>query len=428
MSGSITSSVCALCRRPLPPDDTAGSATRLCDNCRKLVDNIRPATTRPTVTPAGNATPHQAEHLSDVNPSPQQPSNLGFETAQLNPQPSPNPSIPAGPAEPAWAEAPAPESQASPVWAASPRQEAPAKPTRPDPGRSDSGSRPQSAPNHPLPQQPTQNGRGYTPRREPPASPSWSDVVMVPSGADSREAPFQSTTEESAYHQNWPIMVEEGPAKKRGRGILILVLLVVAGLSAVVGFVVFKDRFFGPRGGPATGAVAGSPNRAPVAQDPKLPEPRNAQATASPAENARPASAQSPEPARPPAASGDAGKPQPTAQASQPPQTTTPATAVTAQTTQAQGGSAQASGAKMTSLQAASFPSESSAKQFQDKLVKAGLPAYVVAADIPHRGRWFRVRAGRFASQEEAHKAAESFRKQAAAAGINLQLVPCDYQ
>jgi len=82
----------------------------------------------------------------------------------------------------------------------------------------------------------------------------------------------------------------------------------------------------------------------------------------------------------------------------------------------------------MTSLQAASFPSESSAKQFQDKLVKAGLPAYVVAADIPHRGRWFRVRAGRFASQEEAHKAAESFRKQAAAAGINLQLVPCDYQ
>src|SRR5215467_3815443 len=141
MSGSITSSVCALCRRPLPPDDTAGSATRLCDNCRKLVDNIRPATTRPTVTPAGNATPHQAEHLSDVHPPPQQPSNLGFETAQLNPQPSPNPSIPAGPAEPAWAEAPAQESPASPAWTPSPRQELPAKPTRPDPGRPDSGNR-----------------------------------------------------------------------------------------------------------------------------------------------------------------------------------------------------------------------------------------------------------------------------------------------
>jgi cell division septation protein DedD len=95
----------------------------------------------------------------------------------------------------------------------------------------------------------------------------------------------------------------------------------------------------------------------------------------------------------------------------------------TTQTAQA----AQAGGAKVT-LQAASFPTEGSAKQFQDRLVQAGLPAYVVAADIPHRGKWYRVRAGKFASQDEARQAAASWRKQMAAAGINSQLVPCEYQ
>jgi cell division protein FtsN len=225
-------------------------------------------------------------------------------------------------------------------------------------------------------------------------------------------------------------MVDEAPAKKRGKGVFILILLVVAGLSAVVGFIVFKDRFFGPRAGSSAGPAAVTPNRAPAAQDNKPPDPRNAQTSSSVAQNAKPAgapSAQSPEMTKPSASSGapsgDSGKP--TTQASQPPQTNPPVTATPAQ---ASGGAGQAPGAKTISLQAASFPSEASAKQYQDKLVKAGLPAYVVAADIPHRGRWYRVRAGKFGNQEEAHQAAESFRKQAAAAGINLQLVPCDYQ
>src|SRR5215471_5078957 len=421
MSGSITSSVCALCRRPLPPDDTAGSATRLCDNCRKMVDNIRPAATRPVASGAVNTPAQEAEHVSEAHTSPQT-SNSGFDNAQPGPQPAATFAIPASPANPepaspAWADTPTQDSSAPPVCAGAPRQASPAKPTRPELGRTEPGR-----PDTPQQQPTINNGRGYSPRREPPANTAWSDVVMVPSGADSREAPFQSSAEESAYHQNWPIMVEESPAKKRGKGIFILVLLAVAGLSAVVGFVVFKDRFFGPRAGTGAGPAAGSPNRPAIAQDPKPTDPRSAQATASPA------SAQSPDSAKPPGGPGAApvevAKPQPSPLASQPQQTSSP---VTASTQPASGGAGQSSGAKMT-LQAASFPSENSARQFQDKLVKAGLPAYVVAADIPHRGRWYRVRAGKFASQEEAHQAAESFRKQAAAAGITLQLVPCDYQ
>ncbi|HVF91611.1 MAG TPA: SPOR domain-containing protein, partial [Blastocatellia bacterium] len=52
------------------------------------------------------------------------------------------------------------------------------------------------------------------------------------------------------------------------------------------------------------------------------------------------------------------------------------------------------------SLQAAAFPDEAAARQFSDYLVRASIPARVVAADLGKRGRWFRVRAGRFASAE----------------------------
>jgi len=241
-------------------------------------------------------------------------------------------------------------------------------------------------------------------------------VVMVPSGPDSREAPFQPSTEESAYHQNWPIMVEERPTRKRGKGILILALFVVMAGAAAVGFLVFKDKIFGPRGGSSGGTTTTSSNRRAADVEPKPQDPKSVPAPAA-QDSAKPltsSSSQSPAGAASPvapvaAASVDSGKPAP---GTQPAQATQPG---------------QAAGAKMMSFQAASFPNEASAKQFQDRLVQAGLPAYVVAADIPHRGKWYRVRAGKFANQEEARQAAESWRKRAAAAGINLQLVPCDY-
>jgi cell division septation protein DedD len=257
-------------------------------------------------------------------------------------------------------------------------------------------------------------------RQEPPPNAVWSDVVMVPPNGDNSEAPVQSVGEESDYHQNWPIMVEQPDKKKHGRGLLlILILLLVMAGGAAVSFFMFRDKFFGSRGGPAVSGP-GNPGKPAVTADPK-PTSAAVQAGVKPP---TPGPSQSPQPTASGqvAAPGDSGKPQQTAQATPTP---TPQAASTPQATQSP---QSVAGAKLTSLQVASFPNEGSAKQFQDRLVKAGLPAYVVAADIPHRGKWFRVRAGKFASQEEAHQAAESWRKQAAAAGINLQLVPCEYQ
>ncbi|HEU4391741.1 MAG TPA: SPOR domain-containing protein [Blastocatellia bacterium] len=84
-------------------------------------------------------------------------------------------------------------------------------------------------------------------------------------------------------------------------------------------------------------------------------------------------------------------------------------------------------GQKLYALQAASFPNDGGAKQYSERLVRAGVPAYVVSADIPHRGRWYRVRAGRFATADEARKYAADWQQRARAAGINIQLVTCDY-
>jgi len=209
-------------------------------------------------------------------------------------------------------------------------------------------------------------------------------------------------------------MVEEAPVKKRGNVILILVVLVVLVGSAAVTFLVFRDRFFGSRGPSVAASRSSGSDRTAAVPEQKPQESRTAPV---------------PVPAQP-AAAGDAGKPATSPGPAQTPAATgSPVAPVVAPSTESgktQPAAQDVPGGKI-SLQAASFPSEASAKQFQDRLVQAGLPAYVVAADIPHRGKWYRVRAGKFASQEEARQAGESWRKRAAAAGINLQLVPCDY-
>jgi len=201
-----------------------------------------------------------------------------------------------------------------------------------------------------------------------------------------------------------------------------MVLLVVMAGAAAVTFFVFKDTLLGSRGGPAAGPTSNSSNKPVAATEPKAQEPKSVPAAAvqdsakpvTPGPSQSPGAGTSPAPAVA-SASVDFSKP---------PQATPPA-----QVTQTPQGAhtPQAAGAKTISLQAASFPNEASAKQVQDRLIQAGLPAYVVAADIPHRGKWYRVRAGKFATQEEARQAAESWRKRLGAAGINMQLVPCDY-
>lgn len=80
------------------------------------------------------------------------------------------------------------------------------------------------------------------------------------------------------------------------------------------------------------------------------------------------------------------------------------------------------------SLQAAAFPTEGGANEFAEKLKGAGVPSYVVSADVARRGRWFRVRVGRFNSADEAQRFAGEVQLRARTTGLALQLIVCQYE
>jgi septal ring-binding cell division protein DamX len=73
-------------------------------------------------------------------------------------------------------------------------------------------------------------------------------------------------------------------------------------------------------------------------------------------------------------------------------------------------------------LQAAALPDEASAKVFSEKLIRVGVPSYVVVADRGER-KFFRVRVGRFATSDEAQRYATQSRQRARAAGVNIDLI-----
>ena len=79
------------------------------------------------------------------------------------------------------------------------------------------------------------------------------------------------------------------------------------------------------------------------------------------------------------------------------------------------------------SLQAAAFPTQGDADVFAEQLKRAGVPSYVVPAEVARRGRWFRVRVGRFNAAEEAQRFAGEAQQRARAAGVALQLIVCQY-
>ena len=79
------------------------------------------------------------------------------------------------------------------------------------------------------------------------------------------------------------------------------------------------------------------------------------------------------------------------------------------------------------SLQAAAFPTQAGADEFAEKLRHAGVPSYIVSADLGRRGRWFRVRVGRFNSADDAQKFAAEAQLRAKAAGMSVQLIGCQY-
>jgi cell division septation protein DedD len=79
-------------------------------------------------------------------------------------------------------------------------------------------------------------------------------------------------------------------------------------------------------------------------------------------------------------------------------------------------------------LQVAAFPTQAGADDFAERLKTAGVPSYVVSANLARRGRWFRVRVGRFNTAEDAQKFANEAQLRAKAAGMSLQLIVSQYE
>lgn len=80
-------------------------------------------------------------------------------------------------------------------------------------------------------------------------------------------------------------------------------------------------------------------------------------------------------------------------------------------------------------LQAMASPNQAEALQFAEQLRGAGIPAYMVVADRGSRGRWFRVRIGGFATSADAQRFATEARARARTAGVALKdLAVCDYE
>ncbi|PIU57502.1 MAG: hypothetical protein COS89_04380 [Deltaproteobacteria bacterium CG07_land_8_20_14_0_80_38_7] len=61
------------------------------------------------------------------------------------------------------------------------------------------------------------------------------------------------------------------------------------------------------------------------------------------------------------------------------------------------------------SLQIGSYQQVNEANGIVEKWKNKGYPAYLMIADIPDRGRWYRVRIGGFANRDEAHKYKKEF-------------------
>jgi cell division septation protein DedD len=81
------------------------------------------------------------------------------------------------------------------------------------------------------------------------------------------------------------------------------------------------------------------------------------------------------------------------------------------------------------SLQAMASQNEVEATEFAERLARAGVPAYVVSADLGRRGKWHRVRIGSFVTADDAIRFIGEARARAKAAGVTLRdLNLCDYE
>ncbi|MGI5863185.1 MAG: SPOR domain-containing protein [Myxococcales bacterium] len=79
---------------------------------------------------------------------------------------------------------------------------------------------------------------------------------------------------------------------------------------------------------------------------------------------------------------------------------------------------AKPSGSGSLAVQIASLPSRSDADKLVEKLAAKGFDAYVVAADIPGKGQYFRVKVGAFETRQEANEALAELKEKTSMVGI----------
>ncbi|HJQ23256.1 MAG TPA: SPOR domain-containing protein [Blastocatellia bacterium] len=176
-------------------------------------------------------------------------------------------------------------------------------------------------------------------------------------------------------HREWPMLAKDERPSLISRLKWPLVALLVIGVAAAAYFV------FSKRHGESPAASTQQPLTVPVA----------------------------PLPAAPPTGPATATSPAPASEKKETP----PASATQAIDSQSK-----------HTLQVMASPNEAEANSMAERLKSAGLPAYVVRADLGSRGTYYRVRIGGFATHEEAQRFAAEARSRAAAAGIQLKELP----
>jgi len=189
------------------------------------------------------------------------------------------------------------------------------------------------------------------------------------------------------YSQNeWPVLVGPGKRGVQSRPRAVVLALIILLVAVLTYFLVYRPAN-AERSTNDSGALAGSKDSPPAAAAEEQKQASSASVNASPV--------------------------------------STPSESATATSTAAnENNNAQGK----FSLQAAAFPTESGANDYAEKLKHAGVPSYVVPADVARRGRWFRVRVGRFNSADEAQRFASEAQLRAKTTGLALQLIVCQYE
>jgi sporulation related protein len=409
MQTDTTLETCPLCRRPLDATTSGGpqDSTRLCLECKSIVQSVRPRSSN-VVQTAQIRLPEQGYQQPSFDPQeapvsfvveesprelPQTPASFEMDLGAVplpNPRPAENkPASPtpngngAGPANGAGLDTnplePAAQSfHSGPIAPAG--NSGPMTPVTPT-------STPQVAPAAPELDASLDSLRASV---EPPAAARVSAPLVPP--APENWGPAKQR------HTDWPLVVAPPPKRQPSnlKYLLILPLILAVGAGGYFGLKWYSDR------SQAKQPIVASQN----------PAPAGSQGATAPSASASP-QASSPQ-ASPPQASS--------------PQASSGANAnanVKRDAIPTHSGNDNSQG--RFSLQAASFPNEAAANEYSEKLIRAGVASHVSPADLGSKGRWYRVKVGRFNTPEDANKFAAEAKQRAKSAGINLQLMPSEY-